>query len=331
MKILRRRSICILIALMVPLFVVCISFGSMLPEGLVMEETFKPGYGLPIGSVHLVQGEVVILHKGEMLGYWAKKDLPLFKGDTIVTKERGRIRLRLKDESVLTLASATKLVLTQSDYDPANKTRSTFINMALGKARFWAKKFSDFKHSKFNVKSPTAIIGVRGSEWVEEVTMDMTKVTALENTIIAVASIAVPEVEPTILEDFEQTIVEVGELPTEVVKISIEEIEHIKKDFIIIPEGVDAEVKVEKEKGRAEKKESAKEEVAVEETEEVLVSDQELVNPEAIEEPEVVVEAPTPEIIEAHEITEQVEDVEELQEDILEQVLESVGQINVSW
>ncbi len=347
-----RKQICTLFALLIPLFIVNVSFGSMLPEGLVIEDVFQPGYGLPVGKVHLVQGEVVIMHKNQMRGYWAKKDLLLFKGDAIVTKDKGRIRFKLNDKSVITLSSNTKLVITKSVYDPAKKTRSTFINMALGKARFWAKKLADFKHSQFKVKSLTAIIGVRGSEWVQEVTEDSTRVITLEDTMLEVVSTTAPEVEPTILEDFEQTVVYVGELPTEVMMVSPEEIEQIKQDFTVTPEGEGAEIKLEtKKEGVKEKegteeetaekegaeKDGAKEKVADEGTEEVIVPDRVLVNPEAIDDPEVVVEAPILESIEIQERTELVETDTEQQENILEQISESEpepesgGQINISW
>lgn len=36
--------------------------------------------------------------------YQAKKGLPLFDGDTIVTQEKGQIRLKFNDESITTLA-----------------------------------------------------------------------------------------------------------------------------------------------------------------------------------------------------------------------------------
>ena len=335
MKTLLRKSICTAFILLVPLFVVRMSFGSMLPEGLVMEDTFQPGYGYPVGSVQLVQGEVVILHKDEMLGYWAKKDLPLFKGDTIVTKEKSRIRLRLKDESVLTLASKTKLMITQSVYDPAKKTRATFINMVLGKAKFWAKKFTNFKRSQFKVKSLTAVVGVRGSEWVEEVTMDTTKVTTLEDTILEVVSIAAPEVEPTVLEDFEQTTVKLGQLPTEVIKIFPVEIEQIRKDFTIIPTGKGAEAKLETEKGTSKKQKAAdeksadKEDEGDAETSETLVLVEEPADSAGIDFPE----EPVPAIVKAQEISDQIDVITTEQVQVQEQIKESVlgWQINVSW
>jgi len=66
------------------------AFGALLPEGLVMEETYRPGLGSPLGKVLLVQGEVVIMHGDTLRGYQARKDFPLFKNDIIVTLERGQ-------------------------------------------------------------------------------------------------------------------------------------------------------------------------------------------------------------------------------------------------
>ena len=137
MKIVRIKHFSILLAIVATLFAVGTSSGNMLPEGLIMENDFKPGYGFPIGKIQLVQGDVVIMHKDQERGYWAKNNLPLYKQDIIVTKEKSRIRLLLNDQSVITLSSMTKTVLTRSVYNPEKNLRSIFINMIQGKAIFW--------------------------------------------------------------------------------------------------------------------------------------------------------------------------------------------------
>jgi hypothetical protein len=98
MNVSKRKSIYPLCAILV-LLISGNAFGSddpssdLLPAGLVMEEVFKPGLGGPVGRVDVVEGEVVIIHAGQSSGYLAKKDFPLFTGDTIVSLETGRIRL----------------------------------------------------------------------------------------------------------------------------------------------------------------------------------------------------------------------------------------------
>jgi hypothetical protein len=231
MKASKRVTIYLLGAILVLLFTAGESFGSLLPEDLVMEEVFKAGIGHSVGKVQLVQGKVVILHKGEVRGYWAQEDLPLFKGDTIVTKEKGRIRFNLNDKSVITLSSNTKLVITKSVYDPENKIRSTFFNMTLGKVKFWVQKLSAFKHSRFKVKSTTAVVGVRGSEWIEDVTENNTRVITGTDTTLEIVPLGALEMPPTVLEDFQDINIERDMLPSEKELITPEEYDQLQEPF----------------------------------------------------------------------------------------------------
>jgi hypothetical protein len=136
---------------MVLFFCAHASAADLLPEDFVLQEGFEPGYGPSVGRVVLVQGEVVILHAGEVIGYRAEQDLPLYKGDTLISLVKGRVRIRLNDQSVITLASA----------------------------RFWVKKLAGFRRSQVRVKSATAVIGVRGTIFALEATPDNTKATNL--------------------------------------------------------------------------------------------------------------------------------------------------------
>lgn len=336
MKVFRKNIIYLLGMVWVLLFSAGASWGGLLPEGVVMQETFQPGHGYAVGAVQLVQGEVVIVHEGELHGYWAQSDFPLFKGDMIVTLEKGRIRFKLNDESLITLASNTKLEITQSVYEPQNKVRSSLINMVLGKARFWASKLLDFRRSQFKVKSLTAVIGVRGSEWVEEVSLTATRITTGPDTTLEVVPAAAPEALPTVLEDFQATTIEEGRLPSEVESIAPEVYEQLQTPFAM-PAEKEAEVSVRpqlkaKKEVKEEEKKADSEKVPGEQSQEVLVSKQELVNPEAIEGPAVVEETLTPEIIQQQEIAEQAQAVTETQSAVAEQLLEqSGGQVTINW
>jgi len=223
--------------------------GPLLPENLVIEDGYKPGIGLPVGKILLVQGKVVIYHAAETRGFHAKNNNMLFKGDTIVTLKRGRVRLKLNDNSILTLASETKLVINQSVFNPENKTRSSFIGMDKGKARFLIKKLVDFKHSEFKVKTKSAVAGVRGSEFIIRATDLFTEIFTLSDTRLEVVSLAMPcpdfkgyppppecEVKPVFLTDFQKTIVRIDELPAEVEIIEPVEVDQFESDFSVTPD-----------------------------------------------------------------------------------------------
>ena len=237
MRFLKRKSICSLYAVIAFIFAGS-AFGAVpvLPEGLVMKDEFQAGLGAPVGKVRIVQGKVIIIHANIMNGYWAKIDLPLYKGDTIVTQNKSRINLMMNDKSIITLSSNTKLVINKSIYNKKEKHRSSFLGLTLGKARFLVTKLLSFKRSEFRVKTVTAVCGVRGSEFIIVATDKLTEVTALEDTELSVMSLATPDEPPLIVTDFERTGVALGEPPYEPELVPLEEIEVLKKVFTGTPE-----------------------------------------------------------------------------------------------
>ncbi len=289
----------------------------MLPEGLIMEDTFKPGIGPPVGEIQIVEGEGIVIHADMARGYRAEKGLPIFEGDAIVTLETGRIRFILNDGSILTLGSETKLVINQSIYDPTKRTRSSYLTMGLGKARFWVTKLVDLKRSVFKVKTPTAVCGVRGSDFIGMTTPNRSEITALEETTLEVFSLAFPEEEPLVITDFERAIVEKGARPRKESVIP-KEIEKMKEDFefIIAPSLVEPE----EELPEKAKKKPAEESGQMPEAG-ILVPDEELVMPERLGEPD---ELRILDIFESQETSQWEEEFQEVEEEIAEEEHEGV-------
>jgi len=204
----------------------------VLPEGLVMENTFSPGRGRPVGKVQQVQGDVVIMHAKVLKGYKAVRGVRLYKGDSIMTLEDGRVRFKLNDGSILSLASETKMKITKSVYQKKKKRRSSFFQMALGKARLLVVKALGFKRSEFKVKTPTAVCGVRGSDFILEVTDTETIATALAETELEFQSLAFLEEPPMILRDYETSSVRLGQRASTPTRLPDDEINRMKKVFI---------------------------------------------------------------------------------------------------
>jgi FecR protein len=210
---------------------------TVMSAGLVMEKNYTPGLGRPVGFVQQVQGDVVIMHSEVQKGYKAARGLRLYKGDTIRTLENGRIRFKLNDGSILSLASETKLKLTKSVYNKKKKRRSSFFQMALGKARFLVVKVLNFKRSEFKVKTPTAVCGVRGSDFILEATKTETIATALVDTELEYQGLGFLEEPPVILNDFESSTSREGQRPTTPMKLPQDKIEDLKELFIgVAPE-----------------------------------------------------------------------------------------------
>lgn len=205
----------------------------ILPADVVVAEGFKPGYGQTVGTILLVQGPVMVAHDNMQEAYRAKKGLPLYKGDTVYTEKRGRVRFKLNDGSIMTLSSNSKLKITKSVFNPQKKQRSSFLSMTVGKARFWVSKLLAFKDRSFKVKTSTFVAGVRGSDFIITATPQHTEVLTLTDTSLEVVSLAAPELAPTILSDFQKTSVEMGGVPQEPVAIPSEEIETLTQGLAV--------------------------------------------------------------------------------------------------
>ena len=243
MRVFQKRTVVIWCALTL-LFVVGNGFAleklsteTLLPKDLVIEEDFQQGNGFSVGLVQVVEGRVVIMHADMLRGYLAKKDLPLFQGDIIVTRKDGRARLAMNDGSILSLAPDTRMTINQSVYHKKKKRRFSFFKL-FGKARFWVKKLVDLRQSDVKIKTQTAVVGVRGSDFIIEATLEATEVTALdlEGSQLEIASLADPKAKPTILNSNQKSVIKKDGLPTEPVDVPPDEREQVVKDFIPMPE-----------------------------------------------------------------------------------------------
>ena len=204
---------------------------------LAKEGILRPGLGKPVGVVQQIQGQVVIMHHKEQKSYMAERGTLLYKGDTIQTLDNGRVRLRLNDSSIISLASQTKLKLTRSVYEKKKKRRSSFLSLALGKARFFVVKMLDFKRSEFKVKTPTAVCGVRGSDFVLEATGTETIATALADTVLEFQSLAFLEEPPVILRDYQASTTVINKRPSEPIRVPRDRIDEIREKFIDVAPG----------------------------------------------------------------------------------------------
>jgi len=251
------------------------SIGSLLPQGYTKADVFKPGNGTPIGRVLAAQGEAVIIHQGGSTGYQAAKGTYLYKGDIIITRDDGRIRLNLNDESLLTLLSNTCLELNESVYDSGKKSRFSFLKMSIGKARFAIKKLMDMKRSDVHIETTTMICGLRGSDFVIVTQPARAEVTTFENTEIEVLSRVTPDATPIPLGEYQRLAIEQGKPAGEPEDITPEEAASMKHEFVFAAEGSEGGAD-----GQEGTREASADEVPAPGAYEILVSEDELIDPE---------------------------------------------------
>ncbi|MFO8047831.1 MAG: FecR family protein, partial [Desulfosudaceae bacterium] len=187
---------------------------AIIPDNLQIKATYRHGMGQAVGKVTESRPEAYIMHSDRQYGYVAKRGLPLYNGDTLFTRDGGRMAITLKDGSETRLAANSSLVINKSVYDPEGGNRLSFFEMLSGKARFLVKKLAEYKHSRVSVKTASSVVGVRGSDFILEISQDgnRTMITALENTVLEVVDPVNPLQEPVIVTSFQQLVTVLGEI-----------------------------------------------------------------------------------------------------------------------
>ena len=157
----------------------------LIPQGIKVMPGFKEGAGSVIGNAQMVQGDVVVIHKGEKVAYTIKKGHPFFVGDTLISGEHSRLNAKMVDRSILALAPSSKLVLDQQNYDAEKKERVSTLRLLFGRARFIVEKL---EKPNYQVKTPTAVVGVRGSDFALAVTPNENKLSFIGRILASISS-----------------------------------------------------------------------------------------------------------------------------------------------
>jgi hypothetical protein len=119
----------------------------------------------PVGSATFIQGRVDVTRPGQaaeplMMG------ADVYVGDIIRTKTGAKAELTFVDESIIRIAEKSRLEVTEFLFEP--KERRSSFNLFRGKIQSLVKKIAGFsfgleKRNKFEVHTPTAVCGVRGT------------------------------------------------------------------------------------------------------------------------------------------------------------------------
>jgi len=150
----------------------------------------------PVGRVVALEGKVTILHSGEKAPEVARLMAEVYLMDQIETMEQSKVKILMKDESVITLSEKTELTINEFVYSPVEKERRSIFKMLKGKTKFLVGRLVGFR-SQYRVDTPTATIGIRGTFFIVWTALDaagrhVTFVLPLEGSLDT-TSIGVPD------------------------------------------------------------------------------------------------------------------------------------------
>jgi len=142
------------------------------------------GGGQEIGTVTRVRGTAQIFRTGVAEPLMVAQSLAVQLEDRLRTAAGASVRIELADESVLSVGEQASLKLAEFDFSSAEGKRQVTLEMLLGKVMVLAKDVEKLKANSFQVKTPTAVVGVRGTLFVVWVVSDtITRVTCYENEV----------------------------------------------------------------------------------------------------------------------------------------------------
>ena len=157
---------------------------------LLAEATPVRAQAPAVGTVEALVGTAVITRHATGEAGPLTVGAELFEGDRIRTETGARIRLTLRDGSLLTCGEATGLTLDRALYAPEQASRSYLVRVSFGIVRAVVELLAP--PATFEMQTNTAVISVRGTEWIAEVERGATAVVALEGAV------AVRNVDPAV-------------------------------------------------------------------------------------------------------------------------------------
>jgi len=117
-----------------------------------------------VGTIAQVEGTVELGRAGTWTS--AAVGTAVDQGDSLRTGRPGGVRVVFQDDSVLAMAEASELRIDEQVVDSNRGVAQSLFRLLQGKVRTLVSEYYERRGSKFTIETVTAILGVRGSEFV---------------------------------------------------------------------------------------------------------------------------------------------------------------------
>lgn len=132
---------------------------------LALVLTARPVSAQPeVGTVAAVQGSLQLDRAGAMQS--AGIGVPIVVGDRLRTGASDRARLVFEDDSVLEVGPESELAVDTFVFDPSANRYKTLLKLHKGTIRTAVGDYYREAHASFEIETPTAVVGVRGTEFI---------------------------------------------------------------------------------------------------------------------------------------------------------------------
>lgn len=120
-----------------------------------------------IGRIKSHVGMVSVQRGDSMIA--ARPGLALEQGDILVTGKTGRVGIAFLDNTRMAMGPNSKITLSEFAYDRARQTGTFVTSVNRGSLGVVSGNIAKSKRDAMRVRTPTSILGVRGTKFVVEV------------------------------------------------------------------------------------------------------------------------------------------------------------------
>jgi hypothetical protein len=123
------------------------------------------------GKFDVSKGDVKVKRAGKESP--APQGSQICSGDEVVTGDEGRAKIVMDDGNVLNISPKSNIVLEKYEYNPTENKKKVLLNVLKGKVRaatarenMYNDKSDDGQANTFQVKTKSAVAGVRGTDFL---------------------------------------------------------------------------------------------------------------------------------------------------------------------
>jgi hypothetical protein len=119
------------------------------------------------GIVKVVSGNVQVLRRDQPSA--ARVGDRVFSGDRVVTAEGAAVGITLRDDTLLSLGPKSNFLLEQYSFDASSGEGNVAVRVVKGTLRYVTGLIGKHAPERQQVATPTATIGIRGTDFIVEV------------------------------------------------------------------------------------------------------------------------------------------------------------------
>jgi hypothetical protein len=121
----------------------------------------------PVGHVKTVKGVATVTTNGRSVN--AQPGTPLHQGSALKTEAQSSMGVTFKDNTLMSFGPNTLLTVDEYLYEPAEGKLKLGVSMGKGTLNYVSGVIAKLKPEAVSVKTPTGMIGVRGTQFLLKV------------------------------------------------------------------------------------------------------------------------------------------------------------------